>query len=249
MTLSLSWLTALFFIVIRLGTVVLFSPIQAIHQLPVHTRLILIFMLGMLLVHYVPASGESDNTALLFGGIAEFANGLILTTSLHAAFAVFQIAGQIIDNELGLNSLSIFNPSEHSQESISSQLLSMLAVLFFFGLNGHLWLFKGLAYSFTVIPPGSLNLLSGFTPIIKQFGFMFTMAFVISSPIVFTLLTIELCGAVITRNMPQVNTYFLTLPIKIGVGLLLFITMLDYINPLTNTIFERCFQTWQEILS
>lgn len=249
MTLSVPWLTTLFFITIRLGTVLLFTPIQAIRQLPVHTRLILIFVFSFLLIHYVPNKDILDNSTILLGGIAEFSNGLILATSLYAAFAVFQIAGQLIDNEIGLNSIAIFNPSEHTQEPLTGHLLSMLAVLFFFGLDGHLWLFKGLAYSFVIIPPGTIALFAGFTPVIKQFGFMFTIALMIASPIILALLAIDLCGAIITRNMPQISTYFLTLPIKIVLGLILLTMMLDYINPLTNTVFEHCFQTWQEVMS
>ena len=249
MTLSLTWLTSLFFITIRLGTVLLFTPIQAIRQLPVHARLMLVFTLSTLLVNYVPAQEELSNNAILLGGISEFANGLILATSLYAAFAVLQIAGQLIDNETGLNATAVFNPSDHHQESITSNLLSMLAVLFFFSMDGHQWLFKGLAFSFVIIPPGTLSLFAGFAPVIKQFGFMFSMSFVLASPILLALLAIDLCGALITRNMPQVSTYFLTLPIKILFGLFLLIMMLNFINPFINTVFAQCFHTWQEIMS
>jgi flagellar biosynthetic protein FliR len=249
MNLSLPWLTNLLYISIRMGTVILFIPIQAIRQLPIHIRLLLIFIFSILLVYFVPSRNDLVNDSILLGGIAEFSNGLILVVSLYAAFAVFQIAGQVIDNEIGLNSLAIFNPSEHSQEPLTSHLLSMLAVLFFFSLDGHLWLFKGLAYSFVIIPPGTIALFAGFTPVIKQFGFMFTMALMIASPIILALLAIDLCGAIITRNMPQINTYFLTLPIKIVLGLFLLAMLLNYINPLSNIVFERCFQTWQEIMS
>lgn len=249
MTLSLPWLSTLFFVAIRLGTVLLFTPIQAIRQLPVPTRLILIFIFSLLIVNYIPVGEVIDNNRMVLGGVAEFSNGLILSTSIYAAFAVFQIAGQILDNETGMNSLAVFNPGEHSQEPLTSHLLSMLAVFMFFSMDGHLWLFKGLTYSFFIIPPGSTTLFSGFAPIIKQFGFMFTMAFMLASPIVLMLLAIDLCGGVITRNMPQINTYFLTLPVKIMLGLFLLAMTLNYISPLTNKIFERCFHTWQEVMS
>ncbi|MBL7479164.1 flagellar biosynthetic protein FliR [Legionella bononiensis] len=249
MTLSITWLIHLFFIAIRLGTVLLFTPVQAIHQLPIMIRLMLVFALSCLLTFNVSQQVQLDNTGILLGGLAEFANGLILATGLFAAFAVFQIAGQLIDNETGLNSLAIFNPAEHNQESISSRLLTMLAVLFFFGMDGHLWLFKGLSYSFIIIPPGTLALFAGFTPIIKQFGFMFTVGFMIASPIILALLAVDLFGGLITRNIPQINTYFLILPLKICLGLFLLAMMLGFIYPISNRVFERCFQTWQELMS
>lgn len=249
MTLSTPLLSNLFFVVIRLGTVLLFTPIQAIKLLPITARLTLIFVLSQLIIEYLPSPGAMDNTRLVIGALAECCNGLILATSLYATFAVFQIAGQLLDNQMGLNAIAIFNPAEHHAEPLSSNLLSMLAVLFFFGTDGHLWLFKVLALSFTIIPAGSISLFMGFTPIIKQFGFMFSMAFMIACPVVTALLIIELCGGVLTRNMPQINTWFLTLPIKIMLGLFLFSLMIDYLVPQSNVVFERLFQTWEAFLS
>lgn len=249
MIISTSWITTLFFITIRMGTILLFTPIQAIRQIPIHSRLLLIFILSILMAFNTPHIQEMDNSRLILGGIAEFANGLILATSLFAAFSVMQIAGQIIENETGMNSLTLFHPGEHTQLPLTSHLLSMLAVLFFFGIDGHLWLIKGLSYSFILIPPGTVTLFNGFSPVIKQFGFMFSMAVMIASPIVVALLAIDLCSGALTRSMPQISTYFLTLPLKILVGLLLLILMLNYLNPIMNQLFEQCFQTWQEIMS
>lgn len=248
-TLSSPFLGKLFFVMIRLGTTLVFTPITAIKQLPVHLRLLLIFSLSLFLVQDLPNPKMLDNNTLFLGSLAEGAKGLILATSLYATVAVFQIAGQLIDDQMGLNAMSVFNPTEHSQESLSSRLLSMLAVLFFFKMDGHVWLLKGLAYSFVISPPGSLNLFLSFTPIIKQFGFMFSLAFMIASPLILVLLLIEFSAGILTRNMPQMNTWFLALPFKIMVGLVLLSMMMDNLVAQSNLVFERCFQTWKEVLS
>jgi flagellar biosynthesis protein FliR len=75
------------------------------------------------------------------------------------------------------------------------------------------------------------------------------MAFMIASPIILALLAIDLCGALITRNIPQINTYFLTLPLKILMGLFLLYLMMNYISPASNVVFDHCFNTWKEFLS
>ncbi|CAM2804771.1 flagellar biosynthetic protein FliR [Legionella worsleiensis] len=249
MTLSVAWLTQLLLITIRLGTVLLFTPIQAIRQLPITIRLLLLFSISVLMTSNLKEYASFDESKLILGGIAEFANGVILASGLFAAFAVFQIAGQLIDNETGLNSLALFNPAEHSQDPLSSRLISMLAVLFFFNLDAHLLLLKGLSYSFIIIPPGTIALFPGFTPVIKQFGFMFTVGFMIASPVILALLAIDLFGGLITRNIPQINTYFLILPLKICLGLFLLSLMLGSLYPIVNEVFELCFQTWQELMS
>ena len=245
MTLYLPWLVNLMFITIRLGVVLIFKPIESIRQLPIHIRLFLVFSFALLINAYLPLANSSVERNLVLGGLAECANGLILAASIYASVAVFQIAGQLIDSQTGLNSLAVFNPAEHSSEPLTSRLLSMLAVLFFFGMDGHLWLFKGIVYSFITIPPGMLKLMSGFTPVLQQFSFMFATAFMIALPVILVLLALDLAGALLTRNMPQVNTYFLTLPLKIMLGFFILSLMMDYLRPVTNQVFSQCFDAWQ----
>ena len=247
MTLSLPWIIHLLFVVIRLSSLFFFTPIQAIRQISVPTRILLIFSFSLLIVFSTQGSTPTNN--LVLRCLAEFTNGLILATSLCAVFSIYHIAGQLIDNQIGLNTLAFFKPDETGQESLSALLLSMLAVLLFFGSNGYLWLFKGLSYSFIIAPPGAITLFNGLSPILKQFGFMFSMSFLMASPIVIALVAIDFCSALITRTMPQVNPYFFTLPLKIILGFLIFIMMLQYITPLTDIIMEHCFHTWQEVLS
>lgn len=235
--LSASYIEQLFFVSIRLGTVLLFTPISAIKQLPILVRLMLIFSLSLLFTE-ANSTTTLDNLALALASLAEAAKGLMLAASIYASFAVFAIAGHLIENQMGLNALAIFNPAEHSEVALSSHLLSMLAILFFFNADGHLWLLKGLAYSFLLSPPGSLTLFLEFTAIIKQFGLMFSLAFMIASPLLLTLLLIELGAGLLTRSMPQMNTWFLVLPIKIVLGFVVLRLMMDYLIPQTNLVFE-----------
>jgi len=231
-------------VAIRLGTVILFSPIEAIRVLPIHTRLILVLILSSLIVMNLTLPKlAADELSLIVGGIAEFCNGLILSLSLYATFAIFTIAGQLIDDQMGLNSQAILNPADNSHESIASRLLLMLGVLFFFTLNGHHKLLQSLAASFQIIPPGTLAIFNGFAALGKQFTMMFSLGFMLASPVIISLIVVDIAGAVLTRNMPQISTYFLTLPIKILLGLFVFQLLLNYIHPLMEKIFDYCFDS------
>ena len=249
-TIAVKPLTETFLVAIRLGTVLLFSPIEAIRLLPIHTRLLLVLMLSMLIVGHLPsAPPPTDEIALVLGAFAELCNGLILSLSIYAAFAVFQIAGQLIDTQMGLNSLAILNPSDHSHEPLSGRLLVMLAVLFFFALDGHHQLLQAFVLSFKLIAPGQCALFNGFMPIVQQCSFMFSFALILASPIIISLMIIDVSGAVLTRNMPQISTYFLTLPIKFMLGLLVFSLLLNDINPMMKKGFQVCFRTLMQVMS
>lgn len=251
---AVSTLTSVFLIAIRIGTVIFFAPIQAIRTLPIHTRLFLILMFSLLIANYLSQTTHPVQNITLSSlslgvcGITEFCNGLLLSLSIHAAFAIFHIAGFLIDTHLGLNTLAILNPTEHTHELLSSRLLMMLAVLFFFAMNAHHQLFMGLLHSFTIIPPGSPVVFHNFSRFLEQFSWMFAISFMIASPIIISLLIVDITGGILTRNMPQINLYFLTLPIKMMLGLLIFKLLLTHIRPLMAIVFERCFQSWQAIM-
>lgn len=250
MTVAVAPLTTTFLVAIRLGTVLLLSPIEAIRVLPIHTRLLLVLILSMLVVANLSLPDlPPDELSLVASSIAEFCNGLIVSLSLYAAFAVFQIAGQLMDTQMGLNSLAIFNPADHSNEPLSGRLLVMLAVLFFFAAGGHLKLVQGLVMSFMIIAPGQLSLLNGYVPILQQCSLMFALGIMIASPVVIGLMIIDIAGAVLTRNMPQISTYFLTLPIKIMLGLIIFGLMLTYVTPAMDYVFTSCFQSWTTVMA
>ncbi|MGQ3891437.1 flagellar biosynthetic protein FliR [Legionella sp. CNM-4043-24] len=232
-------MTKIFMIAIRLGTVVLFSPVEAFRVLPVHARLLLVLMLSLFIAGNVSMPAISaDNVSLGLSGLSEFCNGLILTLGLYACFAVFQIAGQLIDTQMGMNALAVLNPTDDSHDPLSGRLLMMLSVLFFFALNGHHRLMQGIVFSFSAIPPGKPLIFEHLSPIFQQFSLMFSFSLMLAGPIIFSLLIVDLSGAMITRNMPQVSTYFLTLPIKIMLGFFMFTLLLNYINPFMDKLFQ-----------
>lgn len=243
MMLSLPWITQLLFIAMRLSSLILFSPIQVIRQLPVVTRLMLVFCFSFLLIGYAPAPTATDYLALRC--LAEFTNGLVLNLCLFAFFCIYHAAGQLIDNQSGFNSIVFFNPHDSTQESFNATLLSMLALLLFFFSHGHLWLFKGLAYSFLVIPPGTLTLFDGLNPVIQLFGFMFGMSFILASPLIIILLSVDLSTTLFTKTMPQINPYFFSLPIKLILSLTLMASLLPYLSSFSDTMLSHNMQVWQ----
>lgn len=246
MTIASAWIFTLFMVFIRMSTVLLFTPIQAIRLLPKQLRFLFAFFLSLFVS--LQLSPAQDESTLLSSALSEFMNGLILSLGLYAAFSVINIVGHLIDNQTGFNAISIFNPAEKSQDSPTSRLLPMLATLIFFSANFHHRLLEGLLYSFKMISPGTLIIFDGFHKIMTQFALMFSMAFAIASPLVIALVTIELTGGLLTRQMPQINPYFLTLPVKIILGLFLLFILIGFMNPVVNGLFNQFFTHWQELM-
>lgn len=249
-TVSFSWVTALYFVMLRLATVSFMSPIQAIKQLPMLARFILTFSISLiLLTHLSLPDMPKDSLSLLMSSVAEIGNGLLLGLSIQAAFTVFHIAGSLIDNQMGLNTLSIFNPTEHQHAPLTSHVLILFASIIFFTSHSHHSLLLGLNHSFRVLPPGQSIFLQGVAPLMRQMGAIFTLSVMLAGPVVLSLLLIDVAGAVLTRNMPQISIYFLTLPIKILLGFFLMGLLFENSTSFLTSLFAEIFKTWREVLS
>jgi flagellar biosynthesis protein FliR len=57
----------------------------------------------------------------------------------------------------------------------------------------------------------------------------FLLAFMIVMPVILGLWLIDTAFALLSRSMPQANVYFLSLPIKLGVGVFILILTLPII--------------------
>jgi flagellar biosynthetic protein FliR len=237
-------LTTLLLVAIRLSVILLLSPIEAIRILPMPIRLIIVFIISLLLTAHMPSSSwmSYDTVTIFIKAAAEFFNGLLISLSLYAAFAAFQIAGQLLDTQIGLNGMSLINPSHNAEESISGRLLTLIAGLCFFTLNEHHYLLQGICISFEQTEPGTSIIAHGFEPIIRQCGLMFTLAILLAMPIIALLFIIDISAALFTRNMPQVSIFFLTLPLKILLGLGMFYLLLTELSPFIEQVFQASFE-------
>ena len=250
MTLDTTWLITVFLVVIRLSGLLLLTPLTPIRQLPIHARLFFLVSLSIALVSGLGIAIETpDEMSLILAAGSEVINGLILGLSLFAAFATFSLAGLLIDSQMGLNSTTILNPQAKTQEPIMGHLLNLIAVLVFFASGLHRLLFKGIAFSLKQLPPGKLLLATGLKPALTQFSQLFLLGLMLASPIVFTLFFIDIASGIITRTMPQVSVYFITLPIKILLGFVLIIMSLKLWMPIIERVFNSIFTSWQGLLA
>lgn len=242
-----SQVESLLLIATRLSALILYSPIQAISQLPKLARMVLLLSISFIFLNYLRPAPALQS--LTIAALAEFSNSMIIALFVSVCFSTLKMAGQIIDRQIGLDGISVFNPQEHNLEGLNSRLLSMLGLLFFFNFGGHLLLFRELAQLFSIIPLGSLMPLSGIKPVIHLFSMLFSYAIGIASPIILSMSLIDWGSTLVCRSMPQISPYFLSIPIKIILGLLIVHVLIYYLLPLTTALFSRIFLAFQELRS
>ncbi len=246
-----SWIVAVLLVSIRLGALFGLTPVFAALQMPPMVRVwLLVGMSSSMLIGLgLPVSGIAWSPWTLMGACAsELAVGALMAFGLFCAFAVFQVAGKLLDLQIGFSIGSVFDPATRTQMPLLGSMLHMLALALFFASDAHHLLLKGIAWSFHQVPPGSGLAELNFDAIVAQFGLMFVLGLVLVAPVVLVLLLMDIGLGMISRTMPQLNIFVIGIPTKIAVGFLMLWCSLMYLSPLMHRAFASIFQYWQRLL-
>jgi flagellar biosynthetic protein FliR len=251
-TVEIGWILAVALVAIRFAAAVALTPVFGAADIPARLRVIFILALAALVVSATGIEAARLPTSLpafLGAALVEVILGAALAFGVFTAFAVFLLAGRVMDIQLGFGVAVLIDPTNRTQSPLLGTFLNLMAVALFFAIDGHHLLLRGLVFSLEQAPPGAS--LADIDPaaIVAQFGGMFAYALALAAPVLITILLIDVGLAIVARTMPQVNIFIVSLPLKIFVGLLVLAVSLRYMGPLVARIFEDIFDYWHRLLS
>lgn len=184
--------------------------------------------------------GPADSTVeFILCGISETLTGLILGYITNICFYSIRFAGSLIDFQMGLSMLSIFDPGSNSQTTLIENVMNWLAIMIFFSMDGFQILISGIKYSFSVIEIGSGILINNTQYIVDIFAQCFLIGFKIAIPIIICLILADFILGLISRSVPQLNVMLIGMPLKLLVGMILIMMVLPLIiNEIVNLFKE-----------
>lgn len=172
--------------------------------------------------------------------VSETAFGLLLGVTVTIILNSIRMAGQFIDIQIGYSMASLVDPVNNVQNTLLGQYLYLLALVFWFLIDGHYSLIMGLAGSYQIVPISAASFNGGVAyTLIKIFSGAFTIALKVSAPILAVLVMSDLALGFLARTAPQINVFITGFPIKIAVGLL----TLSFLIPLLGTMLRFLFNT------
>lgn len=209
-------------VVARLSGLFLLAPVFSSKQIPGRIKLMSLLVLALSMMPIVAQDVPSQipsNIDLAMLLVKETVIGLALGFSVSIVFTAVQVAASLIDTSLGFSMANVIDPSSGSQGALLGSFYSIVATLSFLAVNGHHWLLIGFTRSFTIISvnefPRFDRMLDNATGIFAQ---LFAMAFQIAAPVLITLLLVDVVLGIVSRVVPQMNVFFVGIPLKIGVG-------------------------------
>jgi flagellar biosynthesis protein FliR len=235
-----AWVASCLLVGLRIAPVFAFAPPFSLVRMPATFRLLFGLGLAIALVASSPETTlltDTSFTTLVPAGLREFGVGLVFVLAFQIAFAALYVAGRTIDIESGFGLATVIDPTNQGQLPLIGSLFAYIAGGAFFALDGHIELLKLFAASYQTIPIGAWTMPHGIERLSAFMGTMFLGALGVAGGTILALFLVDLCIAMLSRTLPQMNVLvlgfqvkslvlFLALPLSFGVGGILIARMM-----------------------
>jgi flagellar biosynthetic protein FliR len=242
-----AWYGAVFWPLVRVLALLSVAPLLSHRAVPVRIRLALGLAIAFVLVPLVPAPPITD--ALGGAGVALLAQnialGVLIGFTVRLVFSALEVAGEVVGLQMGLSYAGFFNPATGQTQNPVGNFMSLLALLMFVAIDGHLWLLHALAESFRLYPlAGGAALPLDFRQAAIMGADIFTIGLTIALPFAAVMLLANIVLGVLARVAPQLNIFAVGFPLTILVGLSLLFLLLPYLEAPLRAALERSLTLW-----
>lgn len=215
----------LLLIFIRISSALVSAPVFSSKMIPVVAKLFLSLVVAYIIyltIDHNTISSVPTGWALIVLSAKEAITGLIMGFTLQFIFYGVSYAGTLIGFDMQLSAAEVFNPTQDTQNSVIGDFLYYGALLVFFLINGHHYIISSLKYSFSVVPVGKFTITEPvYHLLILYTSSIFVIAVKIASPIMVSFFLVHIGEGILARLIPQMQVFFVTQPVKIGLGLAL----------------------------
>lgn len=209
----------------RLAAATMLLPGLGEQEIPARIRLglalaITAALLPVLLPGLPPAPGDAAEAARLI--VQEVAVGLWLGGLARLAALAFAMAGQAIAALIGLQGLMVSDPEIGGQATAVARAFGLLSAVLVLGSGLHAIALRALTDSYAVLPAGGALPLGDVAESVAQAGAAsLALALRLAAPFVIAAVVLNIGLGLLSRLVPQVQTFFVVVPGQILAGLAL----------------------------
>jgi flagellar biosynthetic protein FliR len=206
----------------RTGTMVMLLPGLGEMTLPPRVRLTIALVLAVALLPLHRSAYQVDlrsaGPVMLMLG-QEMLVGAVLGLTARLTISALQVAGAVVANQLGLGFVTAVDPTQGQQGLILGNLLTILGVAMVFATDLHHLAIAALGDSYTLFRPGEIPATDDIAAhITRTVAAAFRIGVQLSAPFLVFGLLFNLGLGVLSRLMPQMQVFFVGLPLSILIG-------------------------------
>ena len=214
----------------RVGTLVMLLPGLGERLVPGRLRLSLALGLTLVLFPLIRTLLPTGrDPAAMIGILAgEVAVGLVLGLAARILMGALQTAGNIVAAQLGLSFAMTVDPTQGGgQEAAVGNFITLLGVTLILAADVHHLAIAAIRDSYALLPPiGIPDTGDAARLAIASVARSFSLALRISAPFIAFGLLFNLGLGILSRLMPQMQVFFLAMPLTILAGLAILLAVL-----------------------
>lgn len=218
----------------RISTLFLVVPVFSWKTIPVRIKVAIVLLISVFFSMVVPSAVNFKQISWLEAILLisnEAIYGLALGLVAVFIFSAVKLSGRIIERQMGLAMAQTLDPLTGERAQPLGVLIEMIFILLFLSANGHHLFLLIISRSYETFPAGTIPtipLLVG--SIVKAGSTMLIVCLRLSAPMLAAFLLLLVVLAVFARIMPDMNILFISMPLRMGLGLLMAGIFLPFIN-------------------
>ena len=247
--------TQLFLLIMaRVFALIEIAPMVSSESIPQQVKVALSLLCSFLVFPWVAATGypiPDDGLAYVLLLLGEALVGVIMAFFLAIIYVAFQVSGQLFSLQMGFGASQVFDPLAQVEIPLMGQLLNLVAMMIFVGVEGFQRLFYlGVVRSFQAVRAVDFvgvrqGLLVGMLVRLSQ---LFQYSLILAFPILGTLVLVYVAMGLLAKAAPQMNLLILGFPISISVSFLLIFVSMPFLVDAFASLLDHAFDGLLEVL-
>ncbi len=215
----------------RVGAMMMLLPGIGTMGVPSRVRLVLALAVSFALTPTVqnlyPAAGPQTAMALLLLVGQEITAGVLVGAMAAVIMSALSVAGFLIASQIGLAYAQTLDPTQNTQGAVVGNFLTLLGTVMIFATDLHHLAIGAIAGSYRMIPPGA-HLPTGDMAqlVIRLVSSSFALGFQLAAPFLVFGFAVYAALGVLAKLMPQLQVFFVAMPINILCGFVIMLAML-----------------------
>ena len=209
----------------RIGAMVMLLPGFGEANIPVRIKLAIALLLTLVILPLHRAAYHVDVqslTPLLVLMIQEILIGLVLGATARVTLSALQVAGSVIAQQLGLGFVTSVDPTQGQQGLLVGNFLTLLGITLLFATDSHHLIIAALNDSYKIFAPGEMMSSGDVADLAtRALAAAFKLGMQLSAPFRVFGLVFNIGLGVLARLMPQMQVYFVGVPLSILAGFLI----------------------------
>ena len=214
----------------RVGAMVMVLPALGQSNIPVRIKIAIAVLLTLIILPLHRSAYQIDLQSmnpLLVMMVHEIIVGVVLGATARVTLSALQVGGAVIAQQMGLGFVTSIDPTQGQQGVLIGNFLTMLGVTLLFATDSHHLIIAALNDSYSIFSPGDV-VPSGDVAALatRAFAAAFKIGMQLSAPFLVFGLVFNIGLGVLARLMPQMQVYFVGVPLSILTGFLIFAAVL-----------------------